>query len=424
MAVRAGNAVGKTFAIAGLALWFLWTHKPSAVITTAPTWRQVRDILWREIRKLWGQKRFKSKFDPDLTQFIISDDQFAIGLATDQPERFQGFHEKNILFIIDEASGVDDEIFQAIYRSLQGPGARLVIVGNPTRLDGEFYRAFTEKAHMYHQIHLSAFDYLAWAKQHYHIQGLVTEQDIEEARMMWGEHDVLWYIGVLGEFPREVPGTLIPLYQVQKARHAQLPIDKGQPIEFGVDVADQFGDETAVCARQGDVVLFLHAWNDKSLEDSVQEIARLIEQYKPEKVKIDYPGVGVGAYTMLEQLRRERKWETLLLRVRPGEEAIEKDAYRHVSDEMWFLLAERFRKGQIDLTRLDDMGYRKLLAQLVSRKAPPPDGAGRRYLEPKSSLISRGLRSPDRADALALAFYQPRRRSQAVTSTTIKGLYG
>jgi phage terminase large subunit len=421
VAVRAGNAVGKTYALAGLALWFLLAHYPSAVITTAPTWRQVRDVLWREIRKLWSQRRYISNLQPDLTQLIISPRQFAIGLATDQPERFQGFHERNILFIIDEASGVSDDIFGAIYRSLQGPNARLVVVGNPTRVDGEFYRAFTEKAAYWKQIHISAFDYLAWVKEHSPIPGLITERDVEEARQIWGEDSPMWAVGILGEFPKEIPGTLIPLYLVQQARYANLPIDESQPIEFGIDMADQFGDETAVCARRGDVVLFIKAWNEKSHEESMQEITRLIDLYKPEKVKLDYPGVGVGTYTVLERERIARKWDTLILKVRTGEKAMNHEAYRCVSDEMWFLLAERFRKGHIDLSRLDDLGYRKLVGQLISRQVGPGTP---QYLESKVKLRSRGLPSPDRADALALAFYQPRKRYRNVTGEYIQGLYG
>jgi hypothetical protein len=76
-----------------------------------------------------------------------------------------------------------------------------------------------------------------------------------------------------------------------------------------------------------------------------------------------------------------------------------------VSDELWFELAERFRQGRVSLAKLDEPCFNVLSAQLLSR-TEHVDGNNVRFLEPKSSLRARGLPSPDRADALALAFYE------------------
>ena len=53
VAVKAANGVGKTYLAADLCLWFLYTHTPSVVLTTAPTWRQVETLLTD--RPLWGK---------------------------------------------------------------------------------------------------------------------------------------------------------------------------------------------------------------------------------------------------------------------------------------------------------------------------------------------------------------------------------
>lgn len=421
VAVRSGNDVGKTFSAAVAALWMLFNFPPCAVITTAPTFAQVRDILWREIHKLWGMRRpGLSVKEPDTTQFRIAPDQFAIGLTTNQPERFQGYHEKNIFFILDEASGIDAEIYDAIEGSMQSPGAKLLMIGNPTRLSGPFYEAFYgPRSHLFYTLHISQFDYVEWCESGGKYKPpLVTREDIEERRRMYGEGHPYWAIRVLGEFPAEPPGTLIPLRLIDAAQRRVL-----QPVgekEFGIDVADKGGDETVVCCRQGDVVLFVEAWNDRDTEQSVGRIVQLIEEHKPARVKVDYPGVGAAVYNPLRAMQRQRGWRTEIIAVHTGARSTRPDEYRLVSDELWFELAQRFREGRIDLShvRTDDL----LREQLVTRTYEL-DRHSVQYLESKHSLRARNLPSPDRADALALAFYTPA-RSKPIASVQIRNLYG
>lgn len=423
VAVRAANDVGKSFTMACLTLHFLFNYYPCAIVTTAPTWNQVQMILWREIHKLWGRRRVPLSGVISQTQLKVSPSRFAMGLATNETERFQGFREEHTLFIIDEASGVEADIVEAIEGSLQSPHAHLIMVGNPTRLDGPFYNAFYgRESALYYKMHISAFDYINYVKRggKYH-PPLVTEQDIEEKRELWGEDSPLWAIRVLGEFPEEPPGVLIPLHLIEKARHRTL-VPQGELV-FGIDVADQGGDETVVTAVQGSVVLWQEAWNTRSWEESCGYIIRLIEQHKPAKVKIDYPGVGVGLYGNLVTAARNRGWKTEIIKVNPGEAATSMEEYRLVADELWYEMAKRFRAGDIDLSRLPQRDYHRLTAQLVSRLGMI-DSKGLQYIEPKSALRKRGLPSPDRADSLALALYTSVRRYRNITSAQIRNLYG
>jgi len=104
-AVPSGFGVGKTWAAVRVALWFLYSLPHSLVITTAPTWRQVETILWAETRRQ-HQKSLRPLGGIVLqTQIKIADDWFALGLSTDEPERFQGFHSAYLLLIFDEATG-------------------------------------------------------------------------------------------------------------------------------------------------------------------------------------------------------------------------------------------------------------------------------------------------------------------------------
>lgn len=407
VAVRACNDVGKSFAVAGAALWFLLCRPPCAVITTAPTWAQVTNIVWREIAKLWARRLFISDAEPLQTMLRIAPDQFAMGISTNQMENFQGFREQNVLFIVDEASGVDERIIEAIEGSMQSEGARLLMVGNPTRTSGPFYDAFHGRASaLFHKIHISAFDYIDYVERTGHYTPpLVTRRDVEEKAALWGEDSDLFRIRVLGEFPAGEPGLLFSPSLLEQARRYVVENPVG-PIEFGIDPADQGGDETAVCARQGDAVLFIESWNTRTQEETWGKIVGLIERFKPAVVRVDYPGVGVGVATYLQKMQRERNWRTTrIIPVRSGAAAHRSREFRKVSDELWFELAERFRAGRVSLARLPEHVYNVLCAQLTSRTAHV-DASNIQYLQPKKQLRAQGIASPDRADALALAFYE------------------
>lgn len=97
VAVKAANGVGKTYLAADLCLWFLYTHTPSVVLTTAPTWRQVEALLWEEIRRRVRAVNVRAELDPTRpklegsllqTKLKITDGHFAMGLSTDEPVRF------------------------------------------------------------------------------------------------------------------------------------------------------------------------------------------------------------------------------------------------------------------------------------------------------------------------------------------------
>jgi len=159
-AVRSSNGSGKTFVAATAVIWWLMAHpyEPAMVVTTAPTQHQVRDLLWREIRSLYAKNATLIGGTLGRTTLEIDHNHYATGLSTDSPERFQGFHETNILFVVDEASGVREQVFDAIEGSMTSRRARLLLIGNPTSLAGTFYKAFHQRRTQYKTIHISAFD--------------------------------------------------------------------------------------------------------------------------------------------------------------------------------------------------------------------------------------------------------------------------
>ena len=159
-AVRSCHGIGKTFTAAMCILWFLYTRPKAIVLSTAPTWRQVEKLIWKEIRSAYRESvvPLGGNLLPKTPELhLIHDEWYAAGLSTNEPDRFQGFHEEHILVIVDEAAGVNLEIYEAIEGILTSSGARLLLIGNPTAIGTPFYDAFTKNIG-YKTFHVSAFD--------------------------------------------------------------------------------------------------------------------------------------------------------------------------------------------------------------------------------------------------------------------------
>lgn len=203
VAVRSCHGVGKT-AIAAVAVLDFMTEGPCRVITTAPTWSQVEQLLWREIAQLHhripgGKDAFGKIFKSSLE---VRSDWFAMGLSTDKPERFQGHHAPRMMLVVDEASGVDEAIFEAAEGFLTADEARVLLIGNPTRPAGTFYRAFQEDSGWY-TVHMSAFDAPCFTGEKISKdaeKALITQEWVQDAKQQWGEDASAYKIRVLGEF--------------------------------------------------------------------------------------------------------------------------------------------------------------------------------------------------------------------------------
>ena len=231
-AVRSCNASGKTFTAARAAHWWLLGHKDSVVITTAPTGRQVREVLWREIRAACSGKGLYPKGAVLQTQINLGDKWFALGLSTDEPDQFQGFHAEYLLVIVDEASGVPVEIFEAI-DGLKPD--RALLIGNPLTNEGRFASSFKEPG--VSKIHISAFDTPNVIARENIIPGLITIEDINKFKNRYGEDSDVYRVRVLGEFPKADVDTVISVDEVATAMEREVKVPKYWEKKMGVDVA-------------------------------------------------------------------------------------------------------------------------------------------------------------------------------------------
>lgn len=382
VAVRSCHHSGKTFLAGGVVPWFLHCFDPALVITTAPTERQVKKLLWYEISQHHRRGQLPGKLGA--TELEISPTQRAYGFTTNEPEKFQGWHCENILFVVDEASGVDESIYEAIEGCLTGPNAKLLLIGNPNNPSGTFYEAF--RSPLYEKFHISA-DMVP--------ERLLPRSWALERKQEWGEDSPAYQVRVLGNFPPQGEASLISMQWVEAAMARES--DGTGEAELGADIGRYGSDESVAYVRRGDAVVAGDYWRGHDTMASAGRIAALAKAYGATLLKVDDVGVGGGVVDRLA----EEGFDVLGVNV--GEAATDPENYFNLRTEIFQGLADRFKEGSIALPK-DDM----LLDQLTQlRFTFTPKG--QKKLEPKEDMRKRrgsahGWQSPDRADALALAF--------------------
>lgn len=399
-AVRSCHGSGKTATAARVALWFLAAYPQSRVITTAPTFTQVRDLLWPEMHRAIANAPAGLFPLPDQTRLEIAKDWYAVGISTDRPERFQGQHAEHLLLIVDEASGVDERIYEAAEGYMTSAGARMLLIGNPTQTAGTFFRAFHSERDRYATHHVSAFDTPNLTGEDVPdavARSLVTRSWVEEKRDQWGEDSPLYQVRVLGDFPTSSDDQIISISAVEAAKARET--DPADPVVIACDVARYGSDETVIVERRGDHVRIVGVHSGKSLMETAGRILDATraaqETAHTVRVVVDDAGLGGGVTDRLRELG---------VRVEAfngAQSANDPDLYPNRRSEAWFAFAEHLPTVDLDTDE-------QLAADLVAPRYSL-DSNGRRAVEPKDTTKRRLGRSPDRADAVLMAYAPPPR---------------
>jgi len=206
VAVKSGHGVGKSTLLAWIILWWLLTRFPAKIACTAPTSHQLDDVLWGEIAKWYrklpgGLKDLLTVTSDKVFLNAAPNEGFAVARTArkEKPEAFQGFHSQNMLFIVDEASGVDPIIFEVGEGSMSTKGAKTLLTGNPTRTSGYFYDAFNKMNKWWSTMTVSCAD-----------STQATDKYVQQMKDKWGTESNVYAVRVLGEFPKDDDDCVIP----------------------------------------------------------------------------------------------------------------------------------------------------------------------------------------------------------------------
>ena len=412
VAIKSGQGVGKTGMEAVALLWFLCCHPYPRIVATAPTKQQLHDVLWSEVSKWMSKSHLLSdilKWTKTYIYMVGNEKRwFAVARTATKPENMQGFHEDNMLFIVDEASGVADPIMEAILGTLSGKNNKLLMCGNPTRTSGTFYDAFYADREIYRHHTVSSLS----SKR-------TNKQNIESLIRKYGKDSNVVLVRVYGEFPKQENDMFIALALVEHCCMLDLPEDIPiKRISFGVDVARYGSDETVIAKNIGGRISLPISFRGQSLMTTVGKIVQLYRQTIAEfpqyrgniYVNIDDCGLGGGVTDRLEEVKQEESLTRMVIvpinaAGKVPEEKTEhgnqkaNDIYDNMTTYLWGTVKDKLMLEEISLENDNE-----LVAQLTCRKYRLTS-KGKVLLESKEEMKKRGLSSPDRADAVALSCY-------------------
>lgn len=442
VAWRSSHGIGKTYVCARLVLWWLFSFPYSIVITTAPTWRQVEDLLWKEIRSCYYNSAFDlgGHLSPSATQLAIDGKEWvAIGLSTNDSNRFQGYHSEHLLVVVDEAAGVAEEIFEAIMGVLTSAHCRLILIGNPTDIGGQFYRAFRTEGWKtgktaawdtpnFKELGITREDIInnTWeAKVPRKDNGdfdwpypwLITPKWAHDAFLEWGTSHPAWFARVEGEFPEQGEYNVIPLGWIEQAqdRWPDVVPDRKEPIVLGVDVARGGMDLSAIAVRQGAKILSIETFSNMDGPLLAGEIAVRYRRLKASRANVDIIGLGAA----VEDALKDPVYHDITVvpvNVATSSDVLDSDGnrkYQNLRAELWWTLREA-----LDPKTKDPLALPPGDSLLGDLAAPKYDfRKGWIQIEAKEETKKRLGRSPDEGDAVMLTF-APKTTSTVLTFST------
>jgi hypothetical protein len=430
--VKACHSSGKTFLAAQITLWWLARYESAIVVTTAPTKKQVEVLMWGEIHKALVKSKYPfpsanlTKLEFDKTKYPM---RYALGFTTtvqqqDEGVKFQGFHADHVLIIIDEAPGVDPKIIEAIEGIRAGGDVRILKLGNPTISSGAFYDEFHNQRASIQPFTISAFDTpnFEGIKLSYEAQDsegapitvtlgdpngrdlmdlteeeldqnvmpwLTTRRWVKERFEEWGPGDFRWDSRVMGDFPSQSPDALLSLAWLERAQRDTRTYEG--KVDIGIDVAGPGEDETVMVARCGFQILEIISWGNP---DPRGELVSALRKYgdRIRTLNVDSAGIGYYLHKHLQDLGFPSN------AVNVGESPADKEQFVNLKAELYWGLRMRAKSG--DLSGLTD---ETTISQLASIRWKP-NNRGQTEIESKEAMRKRGVKSPDRAEAIMLAF--------------------
>jgi len=413
--VSSGFSCGKSIASAAIACWFLTTKIPSVVVTIAPTYNQVQNIIWRYMRSV-GRMTNLPGIILDTPRWEMGDaNHYAVGLSprkstNEDITTLQGYHGPTELVIMDEAAGLPPEVWDAVAGLAAGDNCRILAIGNPIEQQGPFWDACNNPDWNY--IHISCFDHPNVIEGREVIPGAVTRGWIEGRAREWAievsphTEDAVeipwtgkWYkpenmftAKVQGVAPAQGEDQLISMAWVDDAKLRGYVDTSSEGVIAGFDPAAHGGDDNALVVRQGNNIVKIARMKGDNTIAIAQWLKEQLAEWKVEKVFIDEIGSGKGVADQAKALRLP------VVYVNVGKKANRPDLFINLRAEVWWRVKELLRSGKMSIPN-DSL----LCGDLIAPRKKRGD-RGKIQIEEKDEIKKRIKRSPDTADALCISY--------------------
>lgn len=390
ISVRSGHGVGKTTTLSWLIIWYLICHLDAQVPCTAPTATQMNDILWKEVFK-WIEKmplhlRQKLEWTSGYVRVTERPETWfarAKTAAKEQPEALAGVHGDFVMYIVDEASGVPEEIFNTAEGALTSGAFLFIMISNPTRLIGYFFDSHHSDKENWQTLSFNGIE-----------SPIVDMAYVKRIRDKHGEDSDEYAIRVAGEFGAadtvDSKGY-VPLI-AETDIHYTSNADMRPERRLGIDPSGEGKDKTTWVLRDQFKAKIV-AEEDISDEKGIAAKTLTLMDYfdiKDSEVTIDNFGVGANVAKHLALAGKN------VNSVNVGDEASEPSNYINIRAESFWRARTWLRSGGELVT---DVRWSELTNIRYCREL-----SNRLKIMSKKEMRKQGIPSPNFADGLMLTF--------------------
>ena len=402
--VRAMHGAGKTFGVAGIMHLFNFCFK-GTIVCTAPKEKQLKTRLWPAFRKILNRARpeYKELIEVDSTKITWCNDEDWVAHAetASEPENLAGYHDEFLLFIVEEASGMKEEMFPVIEGAVStGTIVIILLIGNPTKNIGTFHGSHKNpkiSKHWY-QIHIDL-----------NKTTRVDREWVDEMGEKYGLDSPVYKVRCLGEFADLDENQLIPLQWLYDAKEKELVEDGSFPrLRLSADIADGGIDSTVITICQEydsfKMVVKQLEFNFPPAESPIlaaKKCIELFDAYGGDKLKddmvIDALGVGAGtAGYLIEQ-------GYMVVAYRGGESSDDPSQWLNRRTQSHIVMRDAHRDGEIVYMEDFTDDWDGFTAQMCSIKTK--EGSERvETLMTKKEMKAAGIKSPDKAESLVMQY--------------------
>lgn len=402
ISVASGHGIGKSAVVSWVMLWFLFSFKDCQVPCTAPTADQLYDVLWKELN-LWisriKDQNIKSMFIWEANHIRMKSNPglwFARAKTSSKnnTEALAGVHADDVLLIADEASGVEEQIFEVAESALTNENILILYISNPTRDSGYFYDTHHKYAKKWQKLQFDSEE-----------SPIVDNEFVKDKEEKHGRDGVEFKIRVKGQFPDS--GVMDDSGYVRLLQDTDLriiPVDPniefvGEPV-LGVDPSGEGDDETAFYIRDQFKAYLVAVQKNSTSKSIASALITLREKYDLLWTNIVVENFGVGA-DIAKEIAIITKGQANITTVSTGdlcELDSDKELFINQRAEYYWKLREWCIAGG---NIVEDKKSKEQLSNIRFKR----NIKGKIQIIPKLELRKRyGQDSPDRADALMLTF--------------------
>lgn len=395
ISIRSGRGPGKSFIAGQYVVYYILKYDDGIAPVTGVAHEQLKNTFWKEVAAAYRNLPDYVQADYNLTTESLrkktnyaGNCTYIVTAAKENAENVAGPHSDHLLVLFDEASGVEEEVFTSLLGCLTSAENMHIMLGNPKHLTGTFKESHHELRELYCCLNWNAEE-----------SPIVSQGSIDRFALKFGKDSNQYKIHILGEFPTSEEDALIDLEDITACINLDLGDTFGSSISYGVDVGGQGNDPSVICKMRGHTAYEFVEYHKTRGPDLEAHVKIHHGKDKAEAIKIDNVGIGSGVSEHLED-----DLPGVAMGVCNAEAAREHKKYKNVRSESLWWLREAFMARTISIPN-----HPRLIAQLSALCYTIV--TGKVFVTPKEKVKKEIGRSPDHADALALALYEPPRHT-------------